>query len=213
MTNKASKKRLSWPLRILVAVAALITLASFFFPLWHYYFEAPQYPEGLAMSIWSWQLGGRVDLINGLNHYVGFMELKAEDFIEFKVLPVLVVLTALTGLFAAFRGTLRALSIWIIGFGLFGVVALVDFYRWLYTFGNTIDPYAIIDIEGYTPPMLGSSEFLNFYILSYPGVAFYILITALSLGLVALGIGWQQHRPKAQRRNAANKHNAVIHGA
>ena len=27
------------------------------------------------MEIWSFKLGGRVDLINGLNHYVGFMEL------------------------------------------------------------------------------------------------------------------------------------------
>ena len=200
-----NKQRLSWPLRILVAIAALLTLLSFFFPLWHYYFEAPQYPEGLAMSIWSYKLGGRVDLINGLNHYVGFMELNAEDFIEFKVLPILIVLTALSGLWAAFRGTLRALAVWVIGFTIFGVIALVDFYRWLYTFGNTIDPMAIIDIPGYTPPMIGSSQFLNFYILSYPGIAFYILIAGLLLGAVALFIGWRSSRPKLVRRLASKK--------
>lgn len=198
----SEKNRLGWPVRLMVAVASLVTLLSFFFPLWHYYFEAPQYPEGLAMSIWSYKLGGQVDLINGLNHYVGFMHLDAADFLEFKVLPALIALTALGGLWAAFRGTLRALATWIVGFALFGVVALADFYRWLYTFGNTIDPKAIIDIEGYTPPMVGSSQFMNFYILSYPGTAFYVLIGGLLLGAAALFIGWRSARPKSLRRSS-----------
>ena len=211
MTSTQPQKRLNWALRLLVALAALSTLASLFFPLWHYYFEAPQYPEGLAMSIWANKLGGRVDLINGLNHYVGFMELKAEDFLEFKILPVLIVLTALGGLFAAFRGTLRAVTGWIIGFIIFGVVALIDFYRWLYTFGNTIDPQAIIDIEGYTPPMFGSSQFMNFYILSYPGAAFYVLIGSLLLGVLALFMGWLSLRPKVVRRLASKGQTAASH--
>lgn len=197
-------KRFGWLLRILVAIAALVTLLSFFFPLWHYYFEAPQYPEGLAMSIWAYKLGGRVDLINGLNHYVGFMELDAADFPEFKILPVLIVLVALGGLWVAFRGRLRGLLIWVSGFTIFGIVAFIDFYRWLYTFGHTIDPMAIIDIEGYTPPMIGSSQFMNFYILSYPGYAFYALIAGLLLGAIALVIGWRQGRPKLSVQGAAN---------
>nr|AWJ66273.1 hypothetical protein [uncultured bacterium] len=200
MQKQNPPNTLSWLLRGLIAVAALATLLSFFFPLWHYYFEAPQYPEGLAMSIWSYKLGGRVDLINGLNHYVGFMELDSADFIEFKVLPGLVALTALTGLIAAAVGSLRALGMWVLGFSIFGVVALIDFYRWLYTFGHSTDPMAIIEIEGYTPPMLGSSEFMNFYILSYPGLAFYSLIASLGLGIGVWAFAWWYRRPKSARQ-------------
>jgi copper chaperone NosL len=196
-------KRLSWPLRLLVAVAALGILLSLFYPLWHYYFEAPQYPEGLAMSIWAYKLGGRVDLINGLNHYVGFMTLDAADFIEFKILPVLIVLLALGGLWAAISGSRRALTIWVSSFVAFGIVAFIDFYRWLYTFGHTVDPMAIIDIDGYMPPMFGSSQFMNFYILSYPGLAFYVLLGGLVLGLLTFVLtSWQSLRRPAKKTAA-----------
>ena len=178
-------KRLAWPVRVLIVIAALVPLATFSYPLWHYDFEAPQYPEGLAMSIWSYRLGGRVDLINGLNHYVGFMALHAEDFIEFKILPVAIVLVIITGLAVAVIGTFKALASWLVGYGLFGALAFADFYRWLYTFGTTVDPRAAISIEGYTPPMLGTSQFMNFYITSYPGVAAYLLVGSMLLGILA----------------------------
>jgi copper chaperone NosL len=180
-----AKRKLSPLVRVLIVLAALATLASFFFPLWHYYFEAPQYPEGLAMSIWSYKLGGKVDLINGLNHYVGFMKLEASDFIEFKIFPVVIALLGVTGLVVAFLASLRGLRYWLIAYGIFGVAALIDFYCWLYKFGHTIDPQAIIDVEGYTPPMIGSSTFMNFYIVSYPGIAAIVLVGALVLGVVA----------------------------
>lgn len=196
-----TRQRFGWPLRALVALAALLPALSYLFPLWHYYFEAPQYPEGLAMSIWSYQLAGRVDLINGLNHYVGFMHLDAADFFEFRVLPILVGLVVLGGLFVAIRGSRRALNVWIAGFAVFGVVAFADFYRWLYTFGHTIDPKAIIDIEGYTPPMFGSSVFMNFFVLSYPGVGFYALVAGLILGLAVWIVLWRRGR-LTRRRNA-----------
>jgi copper chaperone NosL len=212
MERRFPPNKLSWLLRGLIAVAALATLLSFFFPLWHYYFEAPQYPEGLAMSIWSYKLGGRVDLINGLNHYVGFMELESADFVEFKVLPALVILTALTGLFAAALGSLRAVGMWVLGFTIFGIVAFIDFYRWLYTFGHTTDPMAIIEIEGYTPPMFGSSEFMNFYIVSYPGLAFYSLIASLVLGIVVWTFAWWYRRPKLARQHLQTKSAALRTG-
>jgi copper chaperone NosL len=187
-------------MRALIALAALLPALSYFFPLWHYYFEAPQYPEGLSMSIWSFQLAGRVDLINGLNHYVGFMQLDAADFFEFRVLPVLIGVVVVGGLWVAISGARRALNIWIAGFALFGVAAFLDFYRWLYAFGHTIDPKAIIDIEGYTPPMFGSSVFMNFFVLSYPGVGFYALAAGLLLGIVAWALVWRRGR-RSRRRN------------
>src|SRR5690606_6378146 len=106
----------------LIAVAAVLPLGTFLKPLWHYYFEAPQYPEGLAMQIWSFKLTGRVDLINGLNHYVGFMQLNAADFWELRVLPIVIVLVAVGGLYVAFRGRKRPFDLWIAFYGLFAVL-------------------------------------------------------------------------------------------
>lgn len=198
-------KRLSWPVRVLIVVAALVPLATFNYPLWHYDFEAPQYPEGLSMSIWSYQLGGRVDLINGLNHYVGFMALHEEDFIEFKILPVAIVLVTITGLAVAVIGTFKALTIWLVGYGLFGAIAFADFYRWLYTFGTTVDPRAAISIEGYTPPMFGTSQFMNFYITSFPGVSAYLLIGSMLLGILAFVLArWGPKRTPATQDGASS---------
>ena len=49
----ARTKKVSWPIRLLIVVAALLPLLTFMFPLWHYLFDAPHYPEGLEMQIWS----------------------------------------------------------------------------------------------------------------------------------------------------------------
>lgn len=201
MTPRPS--RLAWAVRALVALAALIPLLTFVFPLWHYYFEAPQYPEGLAMQIWSSKLTGRVDLINGLNHYVGFMHLDAADFWELKVLPVLVIATAVGGLVAAAVGTLKALRWWLLGYGVFAVLGMADFYGWLYRFGHTVDPMAAIEMEGYTPPMLGTSQFMNFYITAWPGWGAYALAGGFVLGVVLfLAAAWRRRRVSAARVSA-----------
>ncbi len=191
---KDDKARLSWIERGLIAVAAVLPLGTFLKPLWHYYFEAPQYPEGLAMQIWSFQLTGRVDLINGLNHYVGFMQLNAADFWELRVLPVLIVLVALGGLYAAVRGRKRPFDLWIAFYGLFAVLGMSDFYRWLHKFGNTIDPRAAITMEGYTPPMLGTSVFMNFYITAWPGWGAYALAGGFILGFAVWAWRWLRSR-------------------
>lgn len=55
-----------------------------------YLLDAPQYPEGLMLEIWPNKIAGDVDIINGLNHYIGMKTLKTSDFIEFTVLPYII---------------------------------------------------------------------------------------------------------------------------
>ena len=198
---KTSRRKLQWWARVLIAVAAAVPLLTFLYPLWTYSFDAPQYPEGLMMEIWVHKLGGRVDLINGLNHYVGFMRLEAADFWELRVLPAMVIITAAGGLLAAAMGTIRAARWWLVWYGLFAVLGISDFYRWLYKFGNTVDPMAAITMEGYTPPMLGTSQFMNFYITAWPSWGALALAGGMILGLVAMVLGvW---RLRANGRRAA----------
>lgn len=202
-------KKISWPIRLLIVVAALLPLLTFLFPLWHYLFDAPQYPEGLEMEIWSYQLGGRVDLINGLNHYVGFMELHPEDFWELRVLPIVISLVTLGGLAAAISGRLRAFQAWLIFYGAFAVSGFTVFFLWLWRFGNTVDPRAAIQIEGYTPPMLGTSQFMNFYITAIPGWG----AAALAGGFALAIIGYIVHVFSTRRKRARSAAPAALTAA
>ena len=65
---------------------AALTLVLFV-PLWQIQLSAPQYPEGLNLLIYPSKLGGNVDIINGLNHYIGMKTLHTQDFREFTALP------------------------------------------------------------------------------------------------------------------------------
>ena len=68
--------------RVLILVAVLVLVPSFFFPLWNMSFYSNQYTDGLVLHIYSYQLEGgktanRDDLreINSLNHYIGMRPL------------------------------------------------------------------------------------------------------------------------------------------
>ena len=196
---RSRTRELAWPLSALIALAALIPLLTFVWPLWHYYFEAPQYPEGLAMQIWASKLTGRVDLINGLNHYVGFMHLDPADFWELKVLPILIVLVSLTGIVAAIVGRKRLFQAWLWFYGVFAALGMSDFARWLYQFGHTVDPKAAITMEGYTPPMVGTSIFMNFYITAWPGWGAVALAGGFVVGLGLYVVMWARGRTKHRR--------------
>ena len=70
---------------ILVIAGALLVI-SLFNPIWRIELDAPQYPEGLMLQLHANKIGGDVDIINGLNHYIGMATLHTENFFEFKIL-------------------------------------------------------------------------------------------------------------------------------
>ena len=82
--------------RILVLAASLLMIGGFFLPVWQIDLSAPQYPEGLGMKIWIDKLSGDIDIINGLNHYIGMKHIKAEMFPEFSYMKY--ILGALIGI-------------------------------------------------------------------------------------------------------------------
>ena len=68
-------------------LAGISLIISIFVPVWRIDLDAPQYPEGLRLLIHANKLAGDVDIVNGLNHYIGMKTLHAEEFVEFTVLP------------------------------------------------------------------------------------------------------------------------------
>src|SRR6476469_8805288 len=97
--------------RGLLLIAALFLLPAYLMPLWKLTMFAPQYPDGLRMSIYSYKLvGGNAgqDLkeINLHNHYIGMRDLAAADFTEFKWIPFVVGALGLLFLRCAVLGNL-----------------------------------------------------------------------------------------------------------
>ena len=175
MTNKISNLS-----RMLLVVAAVMLVISLFVPIWKIELDAPQYPEGLELKIWANAIAGDVDIINGLNHYIGMKTLHSNDFIEFTVLPYIISFFALFFLFSAFRGTIKWLHIALGAFVIFGIVSMVDFWLWEYDYGHNLDPNAAIIVPGmaYQPPLIGFKQLLNFGAYSIPDIGGWLFVAA-----------------------------------
>src|SRR5688572_30633039 len=176
-------KKMKLTSRIIIAVGSLAMCILLFVPLWSIYLIAPQYPEGLSMQIWLDKITGQVEIINGLNHYIGMKHIKAEMFPEFEFLVYVVGVYILLGLIVALVGRRSFLLAYIFLFVAGGIAALVDFYLWGYDYGHNLDPQAAIQVPGlsYQPPLIGHKKLLNFDAFSYPDTGGWIIIGIVGL--------------------------------
>ena len=198
------KNNLTITSRILAAFASGALVAVFFLPVWRIDLFAPQYPEGLTMYIWINKISGQVDIINGLNHYIGMKHIEASMFPEFKFLPYVVGFFMLLGMMVAISGKRRFLFYYIMLTGIGGVLAMVDFYKWGYDYGHHLDPTAPVQVPGltYQPPLFGHKRLLNFDAYSFPDVGGWIVIAA---GALAFGVWfaewYHQHKLSKQLKS------------
>ena len=164
----------------LLIIAAVFLIISLFVPIWSIYLDAPQYPEGLSLKIWANKIAGDVDIINGLNHYIGMKTLHTEDFIEFTLLPYIISAYALLFLFAAKVAKRKFLYFVLAAFVVFGIAAMVDFWLWEYDYGHNLDPNAAIKVPGmaYQPPLIGFKQLLNFGAYSIPNIGGWLFVGA-----------------------------------
>ena len=192
MSHKPQK--ISGLSRTLLIVSAILLIASIFVPLWYIDLDAPQYPEGLRLLIYPNKLAGDVEIINGLNHYIGMETLHAENFIEFTILPYIIGFFALMALIAAFIRSRKFLYFLLGLFIVFGIVAMYDFWRWEYNYGHNLDPNAAIIVPGmaYQPPLIGFKQLLNFGAYSFHDIGGWMFIGAGMLMLAAVVIEWRK---------------------
>ena len=179
--------------RILILVAVVVLLPTFFFPLWNMSFYSNQYTDGLVLHIYSYQLEGgktpnRDDLreINSLNHYIGMRPLLESDFSEFTWVPLVIGLLMILALRAMVLGKISNLVDVFVLFTYFGLFSLWSFYHRLYMYGHNLDPTASIKVQPFTPPVFGSKQIANFMVNSYPGLASYALFAFAVLLLAAI---------------------------
>lgn len=164
--------------KIVIIMCGISLIAVLFMPIWKIQLDAPQYPEGLELNIYANKLGGNVDIINGLNHYIGMRSLHKEDFIEFAVLPYIIAFYALLFIVVGISTNKKVFRLSFFLFVVFGIVAMIDFWRWEYNYGHNLNPNAAIIVPGmaYQPPLIGFKQLLNFGAYSIPDIGGWIFI-------------------------------------
>lgn len=180
-------KKLTLPGKISIAVVIVCLATLWFFPMWQIALRAPQYPDGLSLKIWINDLKGDVDIVNGLNHYIGMHTIHKQDFAEFVFLPATIMIFMGLGIIVFFLNRKVLYYIWTGVFAVIGIFSFYDFYKWEYDYGHNLNPNAPIQVPGmsYQPPLLGYKKMLNFEALSQPDIGGWFYISA---GLILVGV-------------------------
>lgn len=171
--------------RLLLILCGLALITVLFIPFWEISLDAPQYPEGLTLKIHASKLSGDVEIINGLNHYIGMKTIHEQDFAAFKVLPYCIIALSLLFIVAGLlRKKIFTIGVFII-YLLFSAGAMYYFWYWEYNYGHDLNPDAAIKVPGmaYQPPLIGYKQLLNFAAFSIPDIGGWIFIAC---GLILL---------------------------
>lgn len=195
--------------RLLLVLLVLPLLLSFAFPLWRISMKAPQYPDGLSMDIYAYQVvggndGHDVQEINTLNHYIGMHTITREELRDLDWIPFAMIGMALLALRAAALGNVRSL----IDLSMIAVyVSAIAFGRFvwmLYEFGHHLDPKAPVKVAPFMPVVFGEKQIANFLTRSMPQLGSLLMgaFTLGVLGLTALYL-WRGRQSARALRSAA----------
>ena len=192
-------KRLHLVTRILLLIGLVGMAFAWNQPTWQIRLWAPQYPEGLAMQIWLNDITGDVDVINGLNHYIGMREIEVDTFPEFKLMKGILLGLIAIGLLPVITGRRPFLWVFVLVLLTAAAAGLADFWYWSREFGHNLDPKAAISIPDmtYDPPLIGYKVILNFVAFSAPAIGGYLLI---GTGILANALlAWEIWRNRSKR--------------
>ncbi len=183
-------------------VRGMVFLSTFLFAIshiWKYWelrLNAPQYPGGLFVSVFTHDVRGDVSEVDGLNHYIGMAPLAQAAEFERMIAPYSIVAFIILGLVATFlpKHWAPLLTIPII---LFPIVVFVDLFAWLYYFGHNLDPTAALSgaIDEFTPAILGRGVVGQFTTDAVMGLGWWMGAVAAVIALVAIVLN--ARKPKA----------------
>jgi copper chaperone NosL len=141
---------------VLLVVAGGLLLVSTLFPYWGITLHAPQYPKGLRIEAYVYELTGDVSEVDGLNHYIGMMKLNDAAVMERQIARAAIALIAVLAV-ASFwlRGVWKALAR--LPIVIYPIVFAADLFGWLYYAGHSLDPHAALSssIKPFTPRIMG----------------------------------------------------------
>lgn len=176
--------------------AAVVLIISIFLPYWRLNLEAPQFPGGLKIDIYVNDMTGDVELLEGLNHYVGLPGFDEGAALERQIAIYGILMIAgvlLAGIFIH--------SKWVVLFTLpgivFPIVFLADLQYWLWHYGHNLDPAApFADAVGeFTPPVLGPSTIAQFETMALPHIGLIMAFAASGMLIYGLVLHRRAYEP------------------
>ncbi len=167
----------SRPVLVLLVVPLAFSVLQ---PLWHIRMEAPQYPEGLTIDVYSYKLvgghdGSDIHEINILNHYIGMKKLDRGALAELDWLPFGFGALGLLLLRVAALGNVRSLLDFAVMTGYFGGFSMARFVTKMYSFGHDLAHDAPVKVKPFTPVLWGTKEIANFTTHGYPGTGTWLV--------------------------------------
>lgn len=174
-----------WVVVLLALAGAGLFVASFFFPWWHFWLYAPQYPGGLQLVVWLTGMKGDVHEIDLLNHYIGMKHLEDAAPNERALAGYGIAFLAVTMVVLALVSGRKLNKLIMIPAALLPLGFIGDSFYWLWSFGHNLDPKAPLKIGVFTPQMFGNGKIGQFETYAEPSIGFWIAIAGVALLLVA----------------------------
>lgn len=177
---------MTWPRLALIASAILLAVSNIF-EFWALRLNAPQYPGGLKVTLFTHKLEGDVFEVDGLNHYIGMMPLGDaagfERSIAMFAMTAFVVMGILAAVLTAKKWAWLAVPIVI-----FPIAFVADLYFWLYKAGHDLDPTAALSssIKPFTPAIWGRGVVGQFSTDAMFGIGFWITVVAAVLAIAGI---------------------------
>lgn len=181
---------------IFFLIAALLLIASIFFPYWKMTLQAPQYPKGLSIQAYIYKLTGDVGEIDGLNHYIGMRPLAEAAQLERSLSIAAVSVLSLLLVAAIFIHSKYTVLLALPAI-LFPFIFLGDMYFWLRNFGLNLDPAAPLSsaIKPFVPPILGVGKLAQFVTIAQVQSGFYLALMASISILIGLYFQRRAYKP------------------
>ena len=177
--------------KLLLLIAAGLSLASVLFPYWTVKMKAPSYPEkALTMQLYSYKYEGDIEEWNRVGRLVGVhMPPPIPDFF-FRLFPVVVIIGSIVAFIAAAWQrwlTLAAIIPWLI------LVALMAYGQYeLYLYGHNLDPARPLRyFDSFTPPVVGVLTLGKIQTYHFPDIGSLLLVAA---GVILLWRAWLDGR-------------------
>ena len=181
---------------IFFLIAALLLIASIFFPYWKMTLQAPQYPKGLSITAYINKLTGDVRELDGLNHYIGMRPLAEAAQLERSLSIAAVSVLSLLLVAAIFIHSKYTVLLALPAI-LYPFIFLGDMYFWLRNFGLNLDPTAPFSnsIKPFVPPILGVGKLAQFVTIAQVQSGFYLALMASISILIGLYFQRQAYKP------------------
>ncbi len=182
-------------------LGAMLLIISMFVPYWKMTLYAPQYPQGLSVSVYINRLDGDVNEIDELNHYLGMPVLNEGGKLERALSVYMIVCLGLLLMAGVFVHNHWAAIFALPSLG-FPFVFLLDLKYILYRYGHSIDPTSALGgaIKPFTPPLFGKGAIGQFSSYSSPQLGLVLSFAALCVVLIGLWFHRLAYKPVVEAR-------------